>query len=92
MAEYPQTELHLLCVIDELQEMQHTLIDLYPDRDQLLAVYQRMKENLNQDYFEIDDVALVLKDTSRSHLTTCLKIFERAGSADPTLGSGPNDV
>ncbi len=80
---YPRAHTIVVCARNEVEEIAEALQEWYPDRERLLEVYRRLKEEFGRDEFELEDAMLVLKVYSRSLLTACCGIFAELDLVTP---------
>ena len=73
---FPKVDFYLAVSRCDIQEIHQTLSELYPERKHLLEIYQGLKEVLKNKWFILDEVEPVFKGKTRSHLASCLKVFE----------------
>ena len=91
LSRFPKVDFYLVVPGSEIQEIHQTLKELYPERKHLLEIYQGLKEALKNQTFNLDKIEPIFKGKSRSHLASCLKVFEeldlieRKASADQMI-------
>ncbi len=72
----PAAELYLGVADSEMEEIQRTLRELYPDRERLLGLYQKLKDTFGNKDFQLEDAVKSLRGCSRAHVASCLRVFE----------------